>query len=268
MLNTLSIFNELQEVLDNAAAKKLAGIIYNVYDELHNTVTKSEFNQLTAVVRQLAEAQNRTEIRVEQLAVRVEELAEAQKRTEIRLEELAEAQKRTEIRLEKLAVRVEELAEAQKRTEESLLRLSEDQRDMRKELKETRKQVGGLSMTVGYGLEDRAYKAMPGLLQRDFGIEVTSRLTRKFVRDNKGSDIEVNIVGDGLRNNQKILIAGESKSQLSKNDIDRFIKKKLNRLEGIFPDIFPVLITFMIAQPDVEDYAKEKGIALYYSYDL
>jgi len=160
------------------------------------------------------------------------------------------------------------IAETQKRTEELLLRLSENQRDMRKELKETRKQVGGLSMTVGYGLEDRAYKAMPGLLQRDFGIEVTSRLTRKFVRDNKGSDIEINIVGDGLRKNQKILIAGESKSQLSKNDIDRFIKKKLNRLEGIFPDIFPVLITFMIAQPDVEDYAKEKGIALYYSYDL
>jgi len=160
------------------------------------------------------------------------------------------------------------IAETQKRTEELLLRLSENQRDMRKELKETRKQVGGLSMTVGYGLEDRAYKSMPGLLQRDFGIEVTSRLTRKFVRDNKGSDIEINIVGDGLRKNQKILIAGESKSQLSKNDIDRFIKKKLNRLEGIFPDIFPVLITFMIAQPDVEDYAKEKGIALYYSYDL
>ncbi|MFN0147924.1 MAG: hypothetical protein ACKVT1_15580 [Dehalococcoidia bacterium] len=50
---------------------------------------------------------------VADLATKVGELAEAQKRTEARLEELAEAQKRTETRLE-------ELAEAQKRTEDRL----------------------------------------------------------------------------------------------------------------------------------------------------
>ena len=42
----------------------------------------------------------------------VAELAEAQKRTEERLNELAEAQKRTEERLSELAQRVDELAEA------------------------------------------------------------------------------------------------------------------------------------------------------------
>lgn len=36
---------------------------------------------------------------------------------------------------------------------------------------------------------------------------------------------------------------------------------------GVFPNIFPVLITYMISSPDVEDYAKEQNIALYYSYD-
>ncbi|MGQ9748920.1 MAG: hypothetical protein ACUVR9_04960, partial [Desulfosoma sp.] len=46
-------------------------------------VTREDFDDLKQVVRELAEAQKRTE-------ARVEELAEAQKRTELRLEELAE----------------------------------------------------------------------------------------------------------------------------------------------------------------------------------
>jgi hypothetical protein len=49
----------------------------------------------------LAEAQKRTE-------QRVEELAEAQKRTEQRVEELAEAQKRTEQILQKVVIRVDQ----------------------------------------------------------------------------------------------------------------------------------------------------------------
>ena len=58
------------------------------------TVGRSDFDELKDVVRQLAEAQNRTEHRIE-------ELTEAQNRTEHRVEELVEAQR--------------ELAEAQKR---------------------------------------------------------------------------------------------------------------------------------------------------------
>jgi hypothetical protein len=42
----------------------------------------------------------------------------------------------------------------------------------------------------------------------------------------------------------------------------------INRLKGIYDRIFPILITHMISEPDVEEYAKGKGIILYYSYDL
>ena len=63
-----------------------------------------------------------------------------------------------------------------------------------------------------------------------------------------------------------MVIVGESKSQLSKNGVNEFIRKKLKRLEGVFEEIFPVLITYMISGPDVERYVKDKGIALYYSY--
>ncbi|MCS7059898.1 MAG: hypothetical protein RMN25_01925 [Anaerolineae bacterium] len=69
--------------------------------ELRRVVLTDELLELPVVVQKLAEAQRRTE-------QRVEELAEAQRRTEQRVEELAEAQRRTE-------QRVEELAEAQGR---------------------------------------------------------------------------------------------------------------------------------------------------------
>src|SRR5215471_8462872 len=47
----------------------------------------------------------------------VRELAQAQLRTETRMEELAQAQARTEVRLDSLTTRMEELAQAQVRTE-------------------------------------------------------------------------------------------------------------------------------------------------------
>jgi len=130
------------------------------------------------------------------------------------------------------------------------------------------KQLGGLSNTIGYMLENESYKHLPALLERDFGIKVKTRLKRGYVADKEGNKIEVNIFGEAEKNGKIITIIGECKSQLSKNDVDNFIRKKLSRLEGVYPDIFPVMVVHMISEPDVEDYLKVKGIALYYSYDF
>ena len=78
------------------------------------------------------------------------------------VEELAQAQKKTE-------QRVEELAQAQKRTEEELCSLV-------REHAKTREMVAGLSDTVGYGLENQAYKALRRLLERDFDLKIKDRL--------------------------------------------------------------------------------------------
>ncbi|MEZ0328927.1 MAG: hypothetical protein ABWK15_05130 [Dissulfuribacterales bacterium] len=142
MLNTFKIYQELASRMDQSAAEGITNILGQIYEDLKNTVTRDDFALLTGVVRELSEAQKRTEQRVEELAEaqrrteqRVEELAEAQRRTEQRVEELAEAQKRTEQRVEELAEaqrrteqRVEELAEAQKRTEQRVEELAEAQR--------------------------------------------------------------------------------------------------------------------------------------------
>ena len=48
-------------------------------------------------------------------------------------------------------------------------------------VREARQMVGGLSDAVGYGLEDRAIKALPPLPRQRYGITVEDRLVRKFL---------------------------------------------------------------------------------------
>jgi predicted RNase H-like nuclease (RuvC/YqgF family) len=229
----------------------LRDVLFAFIDELEmqrlESVNKEDFRELKGIVKDLAEAQKRTE-------KKVEELAEAQKRTEKRVEELAEAQKRTE-------KRVEELAEAQKQTEKEIKTLI-------KEHKETREQLGGLAMGFGYQLEDLAYKKLPELLEKDPGITIKDGLKRTYLEDNEGEFIEVNIFGKGEKQGKVVTIIGEAKAQLSKKKVDEFLRKKIKRLDGLYENVFKIIVTYMITSPDVEAYVKEKEIALYYSYNL
>ena len=86
MLNIENVKGRLKRVFNEEQASVLAEIIIKARDEL---VKVSDFNELKEIVRDLAKSQK--------------ELAEAQKRTEARVEELAEAQKRTEEEIKRLA---------------------------------------------------------------------------------------------------------------------------------------------------------------------
>jgi len=251
-------------------------------EELADAVRREDFNQLKATVQELAEAQKRTESRVEELAeaqkrteARVEELAEAQKRTEARVEELAEDQKRTEQRLDSLTMRVEELAIAQKQTQEQINRLVEVQERLLTKvdfldasLTETRKMVAGLSDSVGYGLEDRAIRSLSPLLNERYGLQVKGKLCRKYLPYQGGSE-EVNIYGEAEREGNPVILVGEAKAHLSIKHIDRFLKQieRLKALGAIQGEVFPFMVSYSI-RPEVESYAQEKSVALFYSYEI
>jgi len=225
-------FNKIKD-FDPALRDALLGLVEEIDRSREESVTRDDFRELRDAIRELAEAQQRTE-------ARVESLAEAQQRTE---------------------ARVESLAEAQQRTEQALRTLTEEHR-------KTRRQVGGLSATVGYRLEDEAFMGLPPLLERDFGLTLDSPLKRRFVQDKDGKQVEVNIIGYGTREGKRVTVFGEAKSQLSKRLVNEFVKKKLFRFSGVFEEILPVLVTYMISEPDAEEYARQKGIALYYSYEI
>jgi hypothetical protein len=131
-----------------------------------------------------------------------------------------------------------------------------------------REELGGLSTTVGYTLENEAYKKLPALLERDFGIQVKQRFIRKYITNKKGKAIEVNIFGHGEKHGKEVTIIGEAKAQFSNNKVDEFLRRKVKQLNGLFEEVFLVLVTHMITSPEIEEYAKNKGIVLYYSYDF
>ena len=265
------------EAVDPTIREVLIALLEEVERQREESITRKEFlefakrteesfQRVWEAIERLTKAQEESERRIGRLETAVQELAEAQKKTEARVNELAEAQKKTEIRLNELAeaqkkteIRLNELAEAQKKTEEELRKLIGEH-------KKTREELGGLSHTVGYILEDRAYLGLPELIKRDFGIEI-EEIKRDFIEISPNRYEEINLLGKGKKNGSSIWILGECKTQLKKRDIDLFLKK-LSRIEHLFPGekIF-VVVTYQ-ASPQVRQYIEEKGIKLYFSYQL
>lgn len=117
---------------------------------------------LTEALTGLAEAQRRTEERLDALALRIDQLTEAQQQTDARMaalttrmEELAEAQRRTDERLaaltaqvDVLATRMEELAEAQRRTEDRLEALTARVIDLTARLEQLTARVDDLTVRL------------------------------------------------------------------------------------------------------------------------
>lgn len=174
MINTLKIYEELSQTLDQASAHKLASILGLIYEDLQNTVTKTDFRVLDDSVRGLTEAEKRTSERLDQVTSGLERLAEAQARTEHSLGQLASAQQRTEQRLDALAAQVGELAAAQQRTEQRLGDLAEAQQRMTVQIGELtgvvqrhHDRLGRLDgRYVEFEVRDKAPAYFGGLLKR------------------------------------------------------------------------------------------------------
>jgi hypothetical protein len=240
MPNTFKIYEDLQGSFNEQQAKTLTRVISNTIIDEANMVTKVEFNALKEIVDNLATA--------------VKELAEAQKRTEARVEELAEAQKRTE-------ARVEELAEAQKRTEVEIKKLTEGLNDLRV-------QVGGLAMAVGYGIEDKYMPFMKKFALNQYGA-IILKVERKNIMYPNGAYDEVNLYLEGEIDGHKVYIIGESKAQPGKKDIDKF-SLMLKRLAGYFnADVKGFMLGYNYA-PNVEEYLVKKypNIDFYKTYQI
>jgi len=235
-----------------------------IKEESKELIAREEISKVWIAINNLTEAQKRTEESLESFKKSTEEnfnkvwnsikeLAEAQKRTEKKVEELAEAQKRTE-------KKVEELAEAQKNTEKTLKDLIIDFDDLKK-------QVGGITNTIGYTLENEAIKKMPKILLKKYNLKVVGSLKRGYLDNLEGKSEEVNIFGEAKRNREKYFIIGECKSQLSKEDIDK-IHKKFKRFENLYGKLFPIIVVHIVSSKDTEEYGIKKGIHIFYSFEL
>ena len=201
----------------------------------------------------LEEAIQASEERLTRLEEAIEQLSIAQQKTEQRLNELAIAQQKTEERLNALAI-------AQEKTEKEIKSLTISFKRMQKEF-------GGLSHSIGFELENQAYKALPKILKERFGIEMKERLLRKYIEYPDGSEEEINIYGEARKNGKTIFIIGEAKTHLSMNDIKKF-KKRIERLQRIIKEeIFPIFVVHT-ASPKIVKHSLDSGFLVFFSYEF
>ena len=205
--------NKMREMLcegfPEPQADLMARVFFSAHDEL---VTKAEFNELTAVTRELAEAQHMLVNAQARTESRVEQLADAQARTESRVEQLADAQARTESR-------VEQLADAQARTEWAI--------------KDLAKQVGGLSNALGGSLEDFACDLVPEMLEKYWQMEVQSAVTEELLIGRRYREIDV--VVRGTVAGRPVTVLCEVKATVSRKEVDGFLAI-IERYRSLHPD--------------------------------
>jgi hypothetical protein len=180
---------------------------------------EARIDRLEEALTRLAQAQARTEERVARIEDALTRLADAQVRTEARLELLAQAQARTE-------ARVEALAQAQARTESAMLVLAQ--------------QVGRLSETIGFTLEDLAREVAPPYLAKHHGIHV-EQLDRRFFTA-EGEEVEVDLYGEGHQDGKTVVVVGEVRSRIYGRDVES-AAHRATRLRPQLPGI-PVVVLF------------------------
>jgi hypothetical protein len=177
----LSIMNSIAELQERFSfafspeqANVLANVIYSSYNELVKT---SDFKELKQVVS---------------------DLAEAQKRTEYRVDELAKAQEQTSREVRNLA-----------------------------------RQIGGLSESFGASLEDFALDLVPDLLEKYWNLKVIECSREEVKVDNK--TIEFDIFIEGFINDKKIIVLGEVKSHITRDEVTKFYKL-IDKVKPLYTD--------------------------------
>jgi len=130
-----------------------------------------------------------------------------------------------------------------------------------------------LSRTVGYALENEAYRGLPEFLLREHRVRVTER----FVHTEIGGE-EINFLAHGQREDgTAVLVVGESKGRLdergsggeSASQVLGALQRKVAAAAGAHPGvaILPLLVTHY-ARPGFLDAAGAEGVIVAQSFEL
>ena len=218
---------------------------------------------------ELIETQKEHDRRLSRLEAVVADLTNAQKETEKRLAELIETQKEHDRRISKLETAIVELTNAQKETEKRLSRLErvveELTRNVNKLTKEVtviKKEIGGLSRTVAYALENEAFRMLPKFLKERYNIEIIDRLIRTEINGR-----EVNFFAKAVKNGEKVFVIGESTLRFdSKKKLSQILKSLESVTELLRGEVVPILVTHY-AKPKLKEEAEKRGILVIQSFE-
>ena len=198
MVTRTSWTEKFQQVFTEPQAAMLVAAFQESRERL---ATLEDFSQLKDSVNRVAVAQEQTERELRALAEAQKELADAQK-------EMAEAHKG--------------MAEAQKEMAEAHKEMAETQKETAWSMKDLRKQVGGLSQSVGYGLEAYAMERIPKSLAKRLGWVEESSGPEQFVYPD-GTEDEVDVVVRGTIGGRRMVFLCETKTNITPQEIRDFM---------------------------------------------
>ncbi len=206
----MTLVSEIRSRLVRAFPENQADLLAEVLVESHaELVNRADFHKLTEVVHDLAEAQKRTEMRVE-------ELADAQKRTEIHVDELARSQQEMRVTMQAMQASQRDMQASQQAMQGSL-------QEMQRAVTDLAKQVGGLSNAVGANLEDFACDLVPELLEKYWRF-VTVSAGPEELTTTDGVSREFDVVVRGTIDGRPVTVLCETKATVSTTEVSKFLR--------------------------------------------
>lgn len=156
------------------------------------------------------------------------------------------------------------LAQAQRDTDTRLGKLIDVVSNLAQE-------VGGLSRSASYALENESYRQLPAYLKANYDIVLEKRLVRSEINGE-----EVDIFALGQRNGTPIVVVGETKLQLDRRRGGRDVaigvldqlERKVEAVQLDYPEREAVrLLVTHYARPAVLDEAQKRNVIVVQSFD-
>ncbi|CAN2039020.1 Chordopoxvirus fusion protein [Candidatus Magnetomoraceae bacterium gMMP-15] len=300
-MDNINIDPELKDVLwtmfEELEKSRQESVTKIEFIELKEIVKDLAINQ-----QELAEAQKELTQAQKETKQSIKELSEAQKETKQSIKELSDDQKKIKESIRELSQvtkqSIKELTEDQKEVKQSIKELSQETKQSIKELsqetkqsikelsqaqkeltdaqkqtekevaklarglKATRSQVGGLSKSVAYALENEAFQKIPKYLKNHFQLEIKEHFVRSYI----GGE-EINLFAKAKQNGEDVLIVGESVLKLDDRSKMKQLKKNVEAVKRHYDyPIIPLLITHF-GRPDILEKAREEGIIIVQSFE-
>ena len=269
-MNTLEIIREMEQ--DESLRAALRAVILG--DEILSL--PNEMRLLTAEVKKLAEAQQRTENTQQRIEEAVKELVAAQLRTENAqrhtdetvksleemVKELAEAQRHTENAQRHTDETVKELANAQRHTDETVKELAEAQRHTDETVRELKESVNRLNESVGEIAEESCALVL-GAMAEERGWTVLDKPGPIDVGQG-----EVDVRGRFDTPDGEVVVLAEAKSRLQGKYVERWADRVGDpawRKRFLYPGFNGKVLPYMygtLIYSDVDKQAKKRGIGV------
>ena len=269
-MNTLEIIREMEQ--DESLRAALRAVILG--DEILGL--PNEMRLLTAEVKKLAEAQQRTENAQQRTEEAVKELVAAQLRTENAqrhtdetvksleemVKELAEAQRHTENAQRHTDETVKELANAQRHTDETVKELANAQRHTDETVRELKESVNRLNESVGEIAEESCALVL-GAMAEERGWTVLDKPGPIDVGQG-----EVDVRGRFDTPDGEVVVLAEAKSRLQGKYVERWADRVGDpawRKRFLYPGFNGKVLPYMygtLIYSDVDKQAKKRGIGV------